>query len=103
MAKIISISKAKMKLLELAREAEELGESFILVRDSVPVGAFIPFEEYEALLETLDILETEPRILSRLKKTEREMAKGNFKIWKPERISKKSKKREKKDKKSLAA
>ena len=100
MAKIISISKAKAKLLELARAAEELGESFILVRDSEPVGAFIPFDEYEALLETLDILETEPGILSKLKRTEREIAKGKFRIWKP---ALKSGKTSRRGKKKLAA
>lgn len=38
-------------------------------------------EFYESLLETLDILETEPDILKKLKKAEAEIAKGKFKVW----------------------
>ncbi len=82
MAQIISISQAKQKLLELARRNEELGESFIIIKDTRPVSALLPFGEYESLLETLDILETEPNILSKLKKVQAEMVRGKYRIWK---------------------
>lgn len=82
MAKIISITQAKQRLLELARRNTELGESFVVVKDSVPVSALIPFDEYEAMLETLDILESEPDILKKLKKSEKEMSRGKFTLWK---------------------
>ncbi|MBN1114234.1 MAG: type II toxin-antitoxin system Phd/YefM family antitoxin [Oligoflexia bacterium] len=82
MAKILSISKAKQKLLELARMNEELGESFILLKDSNPVSVLLPFDEYESIMETLDILEQDPQILSRLKKAEKEIASGKYTIWK---------------------
>lgn len=83
MAQIISISKAKQQLLELARRNEDLGESFILVRDGVPVCALLPFEEYEALLETLDILEQEPDVLAKLHSAEKDIRSGKGKVWKP--------------------
>ncbi len=53
--------------LSLARRNQELGESFIILKDGEPVSALLPFEEYEALLETLDILESKPHILKKLK------------------------------------
>lgn len=81
MAQLITISKAKQKLLDLARRNQEMGESFIILKDGEPVSALMPFDEYESLLETLDILETEPDILKKLKKTEKEMAAGQYKIW----------------------
>lgn len=83
MAQIVSISKAKQKLLELARRNEELGEAFILVRDGIPVSALLPFEEYESLLETLDILEQDPGVLARLHAAERDIRSGKGKVWKP--------------------
>ncbi|MFA4874520.1 MAG: type II toxin-antitoxin system Phd/YefM family antitoxin [bacterium] len=82
MAQLISVSKAKQRLLELARRSHDQGESFILLRDGEPVSAMIPFDEYESLLETLDILEDEPDILSKLKRAEKEMRKGKFAVWK---------------------
>lgn len=92
MAQIISITEAKQKLLELARRNVQLGESFVVVRDSVPVSAIIPFDEYESMLETLDILETEPDILNKLKKTQREIKAGYYVEW-GKKVSKKKIKR----------
>ena len=83
MAKIISISDAKQNLLKLARRNQDLGESFIIVKGSEPISALIPFEEYESLLETLDILESEPGITKKLKAIESEIKVGKYTIWKP--------------------
>ena len=82
MSQIISITEAKQKFLALARRNKELGESFIIVKDSEPISALIPFEAYESLLETLDIIESEPNIVSKLEAAKREIKKGQYKIWK---------------------
>lgn len=82
MAQLCPITKAKRHLLELSRRNQKFGESFILLREGEPVSALIPFDEYEALLETLDILESEPDILNKLKKAEKNIASGRYKIWK---------------------
>lgn len=82
MAQMISVSKAKQRLLELARRSHELGESYILPKDGEPMSAIVPFDEYESLLETLDILEDAPDILSKLKKTGKEMKRGKCALWK---------------------
>jgi len=88
MAQIISITHAKQQLLQLARRTEELGESFVIVKDARPISALLPFDEYESLLETLDILETEPDIAKKLRATTLEMAKGQFVVWKKPAIGK---------------
>jgi PHD/YefM family antitoxin component YafN of YafNO toxin-antitoxin module len=82
MAQILTITKAKQQLLNLARRNEQLGESFIILRDGEPVSALLPFSEYESLLETLDILESEPDILLKLKRSAKEVRRGAFTIWK---------------------
>jgi prevent-host-death family protein len=61
---IMALSKAKQKLLELAREVDEGGKRFLLVRDGVPVSMLVPVEEYEAWEETLAILEDRPTLAS---------------------------------------
>lgn len=81
MPQLVAITTAKQKLLELARRSVELGESFVLLKDGQPVAAMIPFEEYESLLETLDILETEPFIKKELKAAEKQIAEGKFVVW----------------------
>ncbi len=54
--RIISVSQAKARLLELAREVSEEGEAFLLTKDGEPIGALVPMADYEALLETADVL-----------------------------------------------
>lgn len=60
--KIISVSQAKSKLLELVRNANEAGEAYLLTKDGEPIGALVPLEDYEALLETADVL-ADPKTL----------------------------------------
>lgn len=55
--KIISISKAKAKLLELARRTQSEGEAYLLVKDGEPISALVPLEDYDALNETSEILQ----------------------------------------------
>ncbi len=81
MAQLLPITQAKQKFLELARRTQDFGESFIILKDGAPVSALLPFDEYESLLETLDILETEPDILKKLKKAQGEIKMGHYKIW----------------------
>jgi len=76
--KIIPISKAKAKLLELIRKVSE-GNAYLLTKDGEPVGALIPMEDYEALLETADVL-SDPQTLKDLEKALEDEKKG--KLWK---------------------
>lgn len=87
MAQMISVSKAKQRLLELARRTEERGESFILIKDGEPISALMPFDEYESLLETLDLLEDDPDLLAKLRRAENEIKKGRFVVWKGSRAA----------------
>lgn len=87
MAQLMTITKAKQQLLELARRNQELGESFIILKDGEPVSALLPFDEYESILETLDIIENEPDILKKLHRAEKEIAAGHYRIW-PKRTKK---------------
>lgn len=52
----IPMSKAKTHLARLLTEVEELGERVTITRSGKPVGVLLPVDEYEGLLETLEIL-----------------------------------------------
>lgn len=51
-----SLSEAKAQLTRILTEVEELGESVTITRSGRPVGVLLPVDEYEGLLETLEIL-----------------------------------------------
>jgi prevent-host-death family protein len=53
---ILSVSKAKARLLDLTRKIQEEGRAYVLTKDGEPVSALVPIEDYESLLETMDIL-----------------------------------------------
>jgi len=83
--KLIAISKAKAKLLELTRKVSEEGEAYILTKDGEAIGALIPMEDYESLLETADILadqETLKNLEAALKDEK------THKIWKRDKSGK---------------
>lgn len=52
----VPLSKAKTHLARLLSEAEELGEHVLITRMGRPAGVLVPVDEYEGLVETLDIL-----------------------------------------------
>ncbi len=76
--KIMSLSKAKAKLLELARTANDNGEAFILTKDGDPVSAPIPMNEYEAFVETMEI-EQDSDLMKTLAKSLRDEKAGR--LW----------------------
>jgi prevent-host-death family protein len=53
---ILSVSKAKARLLDLTRKVQEEGKAYILTRDGEPAGALVPIEDYESLLETGEVM-----------------------------------------------
>jgi antitoxin YefM len=53
---ILSVTTAKAKLLELTRKVQKDGKAYILTKDGEPVSALVPIEDYESLMETMEIL-----------------------------------------------
>lgn len=52
----VPLSEAKAKLARLVQDAETLGETVVITRSGRPAGVLVGIEEYEGLLETLEIL-----------------------------------------------
>lgn len=52
----LPLSEAKTHLARLLAQVEELGEQFVITRSGRPAGVLLSVDEYEGLLETLEIL-----------------------------------------------
>jgi antitoxin YefM len=52
----VTLSEAKAHLARLLAEVVELGEQVLITRSGRPAGVLLSVEEYEGLLETLEIL-----------------------------------------------
>ena len=52
----VTLSEAKAKLARLLLDVTELGEHVLITRSGKPAGVLMSVEDYEGLLETLEIL-----------------------------------------------
>ncbi|HED03785.1 MAG TPA: type II toxin-antitoxin system Phd/YefM family antitoxin [Candidatus Fraserbacteria bacterium] len=74
----ISISEGRRRLLELADQAKETFERFILTRNGKPELVVLNYEDYESLMETLEIYQT-PGLLKELEQRAQDRAGGRVK------------------------
>lgn len=52
----VPLSEAKTHLAKLLADVESLGEEVVITRSGRPVGVLLSLTDYEALIETLEIL-----------------------------------------------
>ena len=52
----ISITKAKAQLLELVRRVQKQPETVAITREGVPAAVLLSMDQFEGLMETLEIL-----------------------------------------------
>ena len=55
----VTLSEAKAQLARLVKQLERLGEPIVITRSGRPAGVLLSIEDYEGLLETLEILADE--------------------------------------------
>ncbi len=75
MALTVPLTEAKARLPQLIRELEELGEQVVITRSGRPAGILLGIDEYEGLLETLDIL-ADPELTGQIRESLEELASG---------------------------
>ena len=52
----VSITKAKAQLLDLIRRVQKQPETVAITREGVPTAVLLSMEQFEGLMETLEIL-----------------------------------------------
>jgi prevent-host-death family protein len=82
---ILPITKVKKDLLEIIKRIEKLDEIVAITRNGVPVSVMMPFERYEGLLETIEIL-SDPKAMKFLKQSLKDFESGRTvshkEVWK---------------------
>jgi prevent-host-death family protein len=71
----VALSEAKTHLARLLAEVERLGEGVTITRSGRPAGVLLSIEEYEGLLETLDIL-ADSKLMASIRRGLRDAEKG---------------------------
>ncbi len=75
--RFVPISKAKNRLLDLAREVERDDDVVAITRNGVPAAILLSPAKYEGLLETLEIL-GDCRTMRRLRRSMQQAAAGKW-------------------------
>jgi antitoxin YefM len=83
--KAVTATHAKNSFLEILRDAEELGEEVLVTRNGRPCAVVVSAEEWETLLETIEIL-SDPDMMKKINRALRERKVGRFlsheEVWK---------------------
>ncbi len=77
MPKTIPLSEAKAHLSEIIKDVSETQEIVTISKGGVPATVMMSVEEYESLIETLEIL-SDPELMAQLRKAKKEKEKGKF-------------------------
>lgn len=76
----ISITEARKRIFDIADEVQRPGSVYTLTDKGRPKAAVISAEEYDSLMETIEIL-SDPKALKRIEQAEKELANGDFVSW----------------------
>lgn len=75
MAKMVPFTEARARLTELLDEVNERHEHVVITRNGRPAGVVLSSDEYEALAETLEVLEDDEAIAA-LRESEADVRAG---------------------------
>lgn len=78
--KDIPITEVRDGLTSLPEQLTQTHETVTVTRRGKPVLAIMPWEEYEALVETLDVL-SDPELMTALRKSIKEVKQGKLIPW----------------------
>lgn len=77
---IISISEARKNIFKIAEEVQKPDNHYILTEKGRPKAVLMSTEEFDSLMENLEIL-SDPKIMANIKKVEEEYEKGEYVTW----------------------
>lgn len=78
--KDIPITEVRGELTSLPEQLSQTHETVTVTRRGKPVLAILPWEEYEALVETLDIL-GDAKLMASLRRSVKELEQGKAIPW----------------------
>ena len=76
----LSISEARKKIFDIAKQVQKPGQYFTLTEKGHPTAVVMSAEEYESIMETMEIM-GDPKLMSDIKKAEEEYKKGEYVTW----------------------
>jgi len=83
---IISTTTARRNFFQLTEEVQKPGNYFTLTQKGEAKAVLVSYDEYESMVETLEVIRENPRALKDIKLAQSEFARGDYKIWEPKPV-----------------
>ena len=77
----LSISEARKRIFEIAEEVQKPNTHFTLTENGRPKAVIISVEEFESLVETIEVLRDFPDLQKDIEEVERDIASGAYKNY----------------------
>lgn len=77
----ISISEARKRIFEIAKEAQKPGMQYTLTENGRPILAVMSAEERDSMLETLEVMRIFPDLDKTIDEVKRDIKTGNYKNY----------------------
>jgi prevent-host-death family protein len=74
----ISISEARKKIFDIAEEVQKPGVYYTFTEKGKPKTVMMSYEEFDSLMETLEVMKDFPNLEEDIKKAEKEFKKGEY-------------------------
>lgn len=74
---ILPVTDVKRNLLPLIKKVQKLQESIAITRNGRPAAVLLSLDEYEGLLETIEIL-SDTKLVKILRKSRKELDRGKW-------------------------
>lgn len=74
----ISISEARKRIFEIAEEVQKPDTYYVLTENGKPKVVVLSADEFESLMETLEVWETFPNLKKDIAEVERDIATGAY-------------------------
>jgi antitoxin YefM len=78
--RIIPISEARKRIFEIADEVQKPDTHYVLTENGKPKAVILSAEQFEDLLDDLDIL-SDPELAERIEEAERQYEAGDYITW----------------------
>ena len=77
-ATTISITEARKRLFQIAKEVQIPGRSYVLTEKGKPKVVIISFEELDSLKETIEVLTEFPNLKKDMEQVEHDIKSGDY-------------------------
>jgi prevent-host-death family protein len=77
----LPISEARKRIFEIAEEVQKPGVYYVLTEKGRPKAVMLSYEEYDSLIETLEVMEEVPELDKLIKEVDEDVKSGRYKSY----------------------